>query len=377
MRGHAERDEPSERPEGEPLREAQWVFEKLFEGVARFDTQGVCLWANDALRRMFAFEERRDLALPWHQLVHPDDVDRVRAARKRMDASGSFECELRCFRADGAPMVGRFRVHSVRPREADPTAFIAFVEDVTEWKEIEAALELQTQELERSNAELEQFAHVVAHDLKEPARKLVAFSSLLEQDLGGDLPEDAAKDLGFITDAARRLQRLVEDLLALSRTGRKGVRKAPVALDDCVDEALSAHELILEERRARIERAPLPRALGDRTLLTQLYHNLIGNALKFCDRAPVLSLTCERGAEGAVLGVRDNGIGLDPRFAEQIFQPFRRLHRRKAYDGTGIGLAICRKAVECHGGRIWVESAPGEGAHFRFQLPESALEEAP
>lgn len=366
--GSAERAAAGEPAAELPSHEVRWVLERLFEGVAGFDSEGICIWTNHALRRMFGFEEGIDFRLPWHQLVHPDDAERVREARDRLAGFGSFECELRCFRTDGAPLVGRFRVFEVPPQEGSRTAYISCVEDVTEWKEIEAALNLRTAEQERSNAELEQFAHIAAHDLKEPARKLLAFSSLLEKDLGGDLPEAAAKDLGFITDAARRLQDLVQDLLALSRAGRSEVRRDSLALDDCVDEALSDLALALEQRSVRIERTRLPQVVGDRTLLTQLYHNLIGNALKFCEESPVISLTCETTGEDVVLGVRDNGIGVDPAYAEQIFQPFRRLHRRDAYEGTGIGLAICKTAVERHGGTIWVESEPGKGAHFRFRL---------
>lgn len=366
---------PSSAPAAiEPLgsREARWVMEHLLEGVARFDSAGVCIWANEAYRRMFGFDQPVDFEVSWDRFVHPDDREKVREAAAEYARTGRFECEVRCTRADGAPLVGRFRVYTVEPEEGSRTAYVAFVEDVTEWKEIEAALGLHTAELARSNAELDQFAYIAAHDLQEPARKLLAFTSLLEKDLGSEIPERAARDVAFITDAARRLQALVQDLLALSRAGRNALRQEPLRLDDCVDAALSDLALAIERRGARVERDPLPEVVGDRTLVTQVFHNLLSNALKFCDGSPVVAISCEETTEGPVLGVRDNGIGIEEQYAAQIFQPFKRLHGRDAYDGTGIGLAICRKAVERHGGRIWVESAPGAGAHFRFTLGTDA-----
>jgi signal transduction histidine kinase len=233
-----------------------------------------------------------------------------------------------------------------------------------------AALEAAYAEVERRNVELDQFTYLASHDLQEPLRKLLAFGSLLPKDLEGELPQKAAQDLGFITDAARRMQTLVRDLLALSRAGRNAMSREPVRLDACVDRALQDLALRIEESQAVVERVPLPEVLGDATLLTQLYQNLLGNALKFVlpGRRPEIRLTAERAGEEWVLGVQDNGLGIKPEYAETIFAPFKRLHGVGEYEGTGIGLAICRRVVERHGGRIWVESEPGRGSHFRFAM---------
>lgn len=241
--------------------------------------------------------------------------------------------------------------------------------DITARRAAEAALNHHMVEIARVNDELDEFTHVASHDLQEPARKLVAFSDLLRKDLGGDLPPRAAQDMVFIVDAAQRMQRLVQDLLALSRTGHVSMVREQVALDDAVDRALEALEMRIAESAAAINRVPLPTVSGDLTLLSQLYQNLIGNALKFVDnQSPEISLTAEQ-IEGAwVFGVRDNGIGIDPQYRDQIFHPFKRLHGRGQYEGSGIGLSICRKVVERHNGRIWVESEEGKGAHFRFTL---------
>ncbi len=229
-------------------------------------------------------------------------------------------------------------------------------------------------ELARSNAELEQFAYVASHDLQEPLRKLIAFSGLLQKDVGPELPAPAVKDLEFITDAAQRMQTLIQDLLALSRVSKQRVMRNAVELDTCLDRALNALSLRIEERSAVIERQPLPRVQGDPILLAQLFQNLIANALKFSGpEAPRISITVEPHPKQLTVAVRDNGIGIDPRYQDQIFQPFRRLHTRAKYPGSGIGLAICRKAAELHGGRIWVESAgEGHGSTFKFTLSKDS-----
>ncbi len=241
--------------------------------------------------------------------------------------------------------------------------------DISARRASEAALTHHMVELARVNAELDEFTHVASHDLQEPVRKLIAFSDWLRKDLGDGLPPRAEQDLGFIVDAAQRMQRLVGDLLALSRTGKVSMVREKVALDDAVNRALEVLEWKVAENNAIISRVPLPSVWGDLTLLSQLYQNLIGNALKFIAAPrPEISLTVEQLDGEWVFGVRDNGIGMDPKYADQIFQPFKRLHGRGQFDGSGIGLSICRKVVERHHGRIWVESEEGRGAHFKFTL---------
>lgn len=226
-------------------------------------------------------------------------------------------------------------------------------------------------DLERRNKDLDEFTYVASHDLQEPLRKLMAFSDLLKKDLGGNLPERAENDLNFIADAAGRMQILVQDLLALSRAGRAAMSRENLSLDVCVDSALDALSLLIKETGAEIVRDELPEVWGGRTLLTQLYQNLIGNALKFNDNdRPKIRLTFQSEDGCSVFGVKDNGIGIKPEYAEQVFAPFKRLHGRAEYKGTGIGLAICRKIIERHDGRIWVESEPGRGAHFKFEIGE-------
>jgi PAS domain S-box-containing protein len=274
---------------------------------------------------------------------------------------------------------------SLSPHATDSGIFVsASVRDVTEARAAQRelarqrdALEQANQDLGRSNAELEHFASVASHDLQEPLRKMISFSELLQADAGDALPERARQDLRFITDAAGRMRNLVRDLLALSRAGTSEMKRVPVSLDACVDRTLEMLDLRISESAAVITRDPLPVVVGDRTLLEGLYQNLLSNALKFTapGRSPRIHVSAERLHDGSwVLGVRDAGIGIDPDRAEEIFRPFRRLHSPEKYPGTGIGLAIARKAVDRHGGRLWVEPAGDDeaGSHFRFTLEGAA-----
>ncbi len=245
--------------------------------------------------------------------------------------------------------------------------------DISTRKQAEEELKRHAAELARINAELDEFTYVASHDLQEPLRKLIAFSDWLKRDLGDDLPPRAAKDVEFITDAANRMQSLVQDLLKLSRTGKTSMVREWLDLDDMVDRALDALALRIQETGTQIVRVPLPQVRGDPTLLAQLYQNLIGNAIKFVDHVkPHIQLTVEHLNGEWIFGVKDNGIGIKPEYAGQIFQPFKRLHGRGEYEGSGIGLAVCRKVIDRHRGRIWVESEEGQGAHFKFVVQARA-----
>jgi signal transduction histidine kinase len=230
-------------------------------------------------------------------------------------------------------------------------------------------LERLNEELRRKNEELNEFTYIASHDLRAPLRKLSAFCDLLKKDLGEDLTEQAEKDLFFIADAALRMQSLVQDLSKLSRTSRVDMKFERFSLDTCVNLALKELESEIAETEAEIVCNELPEVWGDKVLLTQIYRNLISNALKFSDKEPPrMEITVENKDGVSIFGVKDNGIGISTAYAEQIFLPFKRLHSQTEYEGTGIGLAICRKAIERHTGEIWVESEPGKGAHFKFTI---------
>ncbi len=235
---------------------------------------------------------------------------------------------------------------------------------------IESLLAAQA-ELARSNAELEQFAYVASHDLQEPLRMVASYVGLLERRYRGKLDADADDFIEFAVDGARRMQALLSGLLDLSRVGTRGREPTPTESSDALRDALTNLERSLHDASAQVSHDPqLPLVLGDRMQLTQLFQNLVGNAVKFnASGAPRVQVAARRAGAAWEFAVQDNGIGIDPAHFDRIFQVFQRLHARGAYEGTGIGLAVCRKIVERHNGTIWVDSAPGQGAVFRFTLP--------
>nr|WP_232329297.1 MULTISPECIES: sensor histidine kinase [Nocardia] len=238
-------------------------------------------------------------------------------------------------------------------------------------------LDRQTVQLRRSNAELEQFAYVASHDLQEPLRKVAAFCQLLEKRYGDQLDERAKQYIDYAVDGAKRMQRLINDLLTFSRVGRVIEGNEMVALDGALDSALDNLSGAIEESGAVIERPErMPEVAGQPTLLTMLWQNLIGNAVKFRTpgTAPVVRIECEPGDEPDEwrFSVSDNGIGIAPEFADKVFVIFQRLHNREDYGGTGIGLALCKKIVEYHGGDLWIDTEYTGGARFRFTLATEA-----
>jgi Amt family ammonium transporter len=239
----------------------------------------------------------------------------------------------------------------------------ALDEVMTKYKE-------QTAELARSNADLQQFAYVASHDLQEPLRIVGSYAQLFEQRYKTQVDEKGQKWIFYMVDAAKRMQRLIEDLLAFSRIGTKGREPAPVDSTRCVDDAIANLRMTIQKAGATVTHGPMPTVLVDAPQLTQLFQNLVGNALKYRDETPPEVHITGAPHDGQWrISVRDNGIGIEPRFHDRIFGLFQRLHERGKYEGTGIGLAICKKIVERHGGTIWVESNHDKGTTFHFTLP--------
>lgn len=373
------------------------LWESAPDGLMISDSGGRIVLVNSEAKRMFGYEESELVGQLIEELVpvrfrarhHDYRMGYLKAPRLRPIVAGRVQFARR---KDGA----EFPVEiSLSPIETDEgTVVMSAIRDITERCNTEARLqqiEELNSELEQSraalleqnrllqtkNRELDEFAYCASHDLQEPLRKLISFGRLLPLDLGGDLPPKAADDLRYIVAAATRMKTLIEGLLELSRAGSSAMQLKRVELDTCVDEAIDILETRIAETSAVIRRDPLGAVQGDPLLLTQLYQNLIGNALKFRrpGEAPQVHITALASASGTVYGVRDHGIGIKLEYVDRIFAPFKRLHGAEEFEGSGVGLAICRRVVERHAGRIWVESEPGVGSHFRFTLA-GAVEDA-
>ena len=236
--------------------------------------------------------------------------------------------------------------------------------------QLEQRVAERTAELQRSNEELQQFAYVVSHDLQEPLRVVASYVQQLAERYQDKLEAEANELIGYALDGAKRMQQLIVDLLAYSRIETTGQEFAPTDCEGVLQRVLGDLRVAIEESGAEVTHDPLPQVMADNVQLGQVLQNLLGNAIKFrSQQPPRIHVSARQEGQQWVFSVRDNGIGINPRYAERIFGIFERLHPRTEYPGTGIGLAICKKIVERHGGQIWVESEPGKGAAFFFTLP--------
>jgi len=244
------------------------------------------------------------------------------------------------------------------------------LDELAATRQANAVLQAHTAELERSNSELEQFAYIASHDLQEPLRKVASFTQLLQRRYAGQLDARAHQYIEFAVDGAKRMQALINDLLQYSRVGRSGREPTLVSSEAALAQARNNLATTMEETGATVETGHLPLVLAELPLLTAVFQNLLSNALKFSGgKPPRIVITCTRDEPFWLFSFSDNGIGIEPQYAERIFVIFQRLHERTAYPGTGIGLAITRKIIEDFGGRIWLDASHAEGSRFLFTLP--------
>ncbi len=269
--------------------------------------------------------------------------------------------------------MGRGRVYA--DETGTPQRMTGIISDITEHKQDEDELKRIMDDLARSNRELEQFAYVASHDLKEPLRMVTSYLRLLEKKYGERLDEKAGQYINFAVDGAERMDRLIDGLLRYSRITSRSADFVMVDTNAVFAEAVANLEQAIRESGAEVTRDGLPQVRGDEMQLMMLMQNLIGNALKYRKEGlpPWVHVTANREGREWVFAVRDNGIGIEPEHHARIFQIFQRLHTQKEYPGTGIGLASCKKIVEHHHGRIWLESIPGEGSTFFFSIPLERL----
>lgn len=350
------------------------MLESSMDAIITMDATGHVVEWNPAAEEMFGFSKHQIVGAELANFVIPlayRERHRNALAHYAETRQGSFigsRIEITALRADGSEFSVELAVSAIPLQE--PPLYMGYVRDITARKEADAALKRQAQELARSNAELERFAYVASHDLQEPLRMVTSYTQLLSRRYKDHLDADAEEFISYVVDGAIRMQALINDLLVYSRVGSAGKAFGPVNLTEVLESVCSNLRIAIQESSATITHSELPTIFGDASQMVQLLQNLVGNALKFRTDQPA-EVHIEAKQQGAewLLSVQDNGIGIDERFFERIFLIFQRLHSRSEYQGTGIGLAICKKIVERHGGQIKLESAPGNGTTFYFTLP--------
>ncbi len=338
-----------------------------------WDAGNETLWLSGNLQRTFGWQVPEHASRQWmRERIHPDDLERMTAEIRETERAGGelWSTELRFRHVDGSyrDVLGRGVI--LRDAAGATTRIIGTLLDISDRIAIEHALRDRTAALERSNAELERFAQIASHDLQEPLRTVASFVQLLAKRYSDKLDDNGLRYVHYAVDGAERMRALIDALLAYSRVDRPSAPiNAEVELSRVMARARADLRSAIAESKAELTSDELPMVQGNEIQLTQVLMNIIGNAIKYRGSAPPkVHVSAAREEPGWRISVRDNGIGIDPQYFEKIFVMFQRLHTREAYEGTGVGLALCKRIVERHGGRIWVESQPGAGCTFHFTL---------
>ena len=386
------------------------LFENLPVGIFQSTREGKIISANRTLLQMLGYDSKKELMrLNIAQDLYTSPRDRE-SLLKELDEKGEIRnTELILKRKDESQITVLECSYVLKNKQDKVHQYQGILTDITERKNIEASLEKYrhhledivaqrtaeiqnineqlkeeiderkkteialrniSEELKRSNVELQQFAYVASHDLQEPLRMISSYTHFLEKRYKGKLDADADEFISYIVEGASRMRDLINDLLSYSRLGSHRREFSPTDCNVICDRVLASFKVTIQENDAIINKDPLPIVTGDNLLLSQLFQNLISNAIKFrsADR-PHITIAAERRGADWIFKLKDNGIGIAPEFHDRVFVIFQRLHNRSEFPGTGIGLAICKKVVELHGGRIWVESNLGQGSTFSFSLP--------
>jgi PAS domain S-box-containing protein len=344
------------------------VIESMNHGVIVIDAQEEIVYANPVAQALVGREGKKLIGLEvgevWTEWPEREgEIDRTTEVSKEI-VSGEGET-LRAY---------ELRLSALLDWRNRLVGQVALLRDITDRKRAERELQRYAAELKQSNTELERFAYIASHDLQEPLRAIAGYTQLLQRRYQGQLDQDADDFIHFAVDGTQRMQGLIDDLLEYSRVGTRGKPFEETDTRQVLNRVLKNLTFVLEESAAEFSFNGMPTLRADPTQLVQLFQNLIGNAIKFRGEDPIeIEIKTERIEEGWHFCVSDNGIGIEEKYQERIFQIFQRLHSREEYPGNGIGLAICKRIVERHGGKMWVESEPGVGSSFHFTLCEKGV----
>ncbi len=346
------------------------ILETIREGYFEVDQAGRLAFFNPSFAQFVGYPPDRLQQVDPRSFTDQENATILQEAFQRLRMTGEpiEPLGFEIIRADGARRFVEASMIPIRDGRGAIVGARGMARDITERR-------LAERELARSHAELQQFAYVASHDLQEPLRMVAGYTRLLARRYLGKLDDEADEFIQFIVDGVTRMQALINDLLQYSRIESHGTSFEPVPSATALEWALSNLEAAIKESGATVEASHLPTVNADPTQLGQLFQNLIGNGIKFREeRPPEVRVEARHNGREWVFSVSDNGIGIEPQYRERVFEIFQRLHTQEHYDGTGIGLAICRRIVERHGGRIWVESAPGLGSSFHFTIPDGAID---
>ena len=353
------------------LRRMTKVFMESQTPMSILDLQGRVLDSNPASDRLIGWTREERLGQLPGKITQPEFRDRALARIERVLKDGKvedFEFELKTKDGDAVALLVGLTL--LRDENGDALGIAVVGKDITDRKRSMLDLAKSAKDLETSNRELRDFAFAMSHDLQEPLRSIVGFSKLLHEHAESSLDEESLRYLQVVEKTGKKLQALIKDLLTYASVGRDGEGPSSFDLGSACDAAVENLQSSIEETGAKVTRAKLPVVRADAALLGLLFQNLIGNAIKYRgEQPPEVHVHADRVGGAWQVSVSDNGLGIDPTYHQKVFEVFQRLHSYERVPGTGMGLSICKKIVERHGGRIWVESEPGRGSTFRFTIP--------
>jgi len=352
------------------------IFESMKEGIAVVDKDIKLIRWNKALLDISGL--KAEDVMGKSGLVFLMEEDRGKATEDLVRQLKGISLLTPVYRVklpNGVIKHIEVSVGNLKDNNGNIIGFVASIRDITERIRMERDLQKALDDLQRSNKDLEQFVYVASHDLQEPLRMVSSYTQLLGKRYKGKLDSDADEFIGFAVDGADRMQKMINDLLVFSRVTTRGKEFETVDLEKALSDALDNLKIAIEENKATITHGPLPKVVADEPQMVRLLQNIIGNAIKFHGQEPpVIHVSAKEGTKEWTVSVKDNGIGIDKKYFDRLFIIFQRLHTRDQYPGTGIGLAVCKKTVERHGGTIWVEwEGAGKGSTFIFTLPKRAL----